>query len=111
MPDFTLAQLLRTLASTASVAFALAGCAAYRHCGLGGCPGDAAITADVRALFKREPAFGPPAALDVQTADRVVYLYGLVDTEMERRLAGSVALEAAGAARVVNLLGVNSNGR
>jgi osmotically-inducible protein OsmY len=88
---------------------ALAGCATYRKCGFDGCPGDAKITAEVRALFDQHPVLEPPNLLTVQTRDHVVYLYGLVDTDLEREIAESVALQAAGVARVVNSIGLSGS--
>jgi osmotically-inducible protein OsmY len=87
----------------------LAGCAAYTKCGIGGCPGDAKITAEVQALFEEHPALEPPNLLHVQTLDRVVYLTGLVDTDLERQMAESVALQAAGVSAVVNSIGLSGN--
>jgi osmotically-inducible protein OsmY len=40
----------------------------------------------------------------------VVYLYGQVDTDLERQLAESVAREAAGGARVVDSIAVSNVG-
>src|ERR1035438_6549721 len=40
---------------------ALPACAAYRKCGFAGCPGDAKITAEVRALIAHYPAAPQPA--------------------------------------------------
>jgi osmotically-inducible protein OsmY len=88
---------------------ALAGCAAYRKCGFDGCPGDAEITAEVRALFDQHPVLEPPNLLTVQTLDHVVYLYGLVDTDLEREIAESVALQAPGVAKVVNSIGISGS--
>ena len=85
------------------------GCAAFDKCGFGGCPGDAKITADVQWLFEQHPALEPPNLLSVQTLDRVVYLNGLVDTDLERQLAESVAHEAPGVAKVVNSIGISGN--
>jgi osmotically-inducible protein OsmY len=42
--------------------------------------------------------------------DHVVYLSGLVDTDLERQMAESVAQEAKGVAKVVNSIGL-SGGR
>jgi osmotically-inducible protein OsmY len=89
---------------------ALPGCAAYKKCGFGGCPGDAEITAQVRALFDQHPALKPPNLLEVQTLDHVVYLNGVVDTDLERQMAESVAHEAKGVTKVVNSIGL-SGGR
>ncbi len=78
-------------------------------CGFDGCPGDAEITANVRALFSQHPVLEPPNLLNVQTLDHVVYLYGLVDTDFEREIAESVALQAPGVASVVNSIGLRGN--
>ncbi len=101
--------LRHALAATVMLAGSGAGCAALERCGFGGCPGDAKITAEVRVLFERHPALEPPNLLQVQTLDRVVYLYGLVDTDLERQLAESVAHEAPGVTNVVNSIGISGN--
>jgi osmotically-inducible protein OsmY len=90
------------------VAGALTGCATYRKCGFDGCPGDAKITADVRALLDQYPALEGSNTVYVQTLDHAVYLSGLVDTPFQRQFAQSVALQAPGAARVVNMIGVSN---
>jgi osmotically-inducible protein OsmY len=100
---------LSALTFTIILACALPGCAAYRKCGFHGCPGDAEITANVRALFSQHPVLEPPNLLNVQTLDHVVYLYGLVDTDFEREIAESVALQAPGVASVVNSIGISGN--
>lgn len=98
------------MAITLVLAGALPGCAAYKKCGFGGCPGDAEITAEVRALFDEHPVLEPPNLLQVQTVDHVVYLNGVVDTGTQRLMAESVAQQAKGVARVVNSIGL-SGGR
>ena len=89
----------------------LCGCAVYRKCGLSGCPGDARITADVRTRLNQYPELEPPNLIYVQTLDHVVYLTGQVDTDTERLLAKSVALEAGGVTRVVNSINLSYQGR
>jgi osmotically-inducible protein OsmY len=101
---------LCALALTFVLTGALPGCAAYKKCGFGGCPGDAEITAEVRALFDQHPALEPPNLLEVQTLDHVVYLNGLVDTDTQRLMAESVAHQAKGVTKVVNSIGL-SGGR
>jgi|ERR1035438_7532322 osmotically-inducible protein OsmY len=91
---------------------ALSGCmtySAYTKCGFGGCPGDANITNEVRALFNKHAVLEPPNIIDVQTVDHIVYLNGLVDTDLERQLAESVAREAQGVTKVINSIGISSN--
>jgi osmotically-inducible protein OsmY len=83
-----------------------AGCATYERCGLGGCPGDANVTANVQALFAQHPELGPPNSIDVQTLDHVVYLNGMVAAGSQRQEAAAVALEASGATQVVNSIAV-----
>jgi len=46
----------------------------------------------------------------VQSLDHVVYLNGVVDTDMQRQMAESVAHQAKGVAKVVNSIGL-SGGR
>ena len=99
------------LAVAACMACALGACAPIEKCGFAGCPGDAQITADVRALFDRHPELGPSGLLSVQTLDGVVYLYGLVATDLVREEAESIALQAPHVKKVVNSLGVTNAGR
>jgi osmotically-inducible protein OsmY len=84
----------------------LPGCATNPKCGSNGCQGDAKITAEVQALFDTYPVLEPPNVLTVQTADRVVFLNGLVATDLERDIAETVALRASGVAMVVNGIAV-----
>ena len=114
-------RLIITLENGARVAFnivlalivvaTLEGCSVYRKCGLDGCPGDARITAEVTELFRQYAQLEPPNLIYVQTLDHVVYLTGQVDTELERDLAKSVALRAAGVRRVVNSINLSYQGR
>jgi osmotically-inducible protein OsmY len=101
---------LYALALVLVLASALPGCATYRKCGFGGCPGDAEITAQVRTLFHQHPALEPPNLIEVRTLNHVVYLSGVVDTDLERQMAESVAHEAKGVTKVVNSIGL-SGGR
>ena len=56
----------------------LDGCAAERKCGFDSCTDDQKITAAVRTIFDQHPDLGPPAAIQVQTQNHIVYLNGLV---------------------------------
>ena len=92
----------------------LPGCAAYsayRECGARGCPGDAGITAAVRALLNQHPALGPPNQVYVQTLDGVVYLTGQVATDLQRDSAESATHEATGVSRVINTIALTYSGR
>ena len=47
----------------------------------------------------------------VETFDHIVYLYGQVDTELERTMADSVALAVPGVTRVINSISLDDVGR
>jgi osmotically-inducible protein OsmY len=104
-----MSKLMSLSAFFVVMAAALPGCAAYQKCGLHGCPGDADTTSRVNALFDQHPVLEPPNLLHVQTLDHVVYLTGLVDTDLERQIAESVALEAVGVTKVVNSIGLTGS--
>ena len=87
-----------------------AGCATYEKCGLGGCPGDANVTANVQALLDQHPELGPPNSIDVQTLDHVVYLNGQVSAGLQSNTAESLARETPGVANVVNSIADTGNG-
>lgn len=93
------------------LAGALPGCAVFGKCGFGGCPGDAQITTDVRALFDQHPGIGSPGAVSVQTLDGVVYLNGIVDTDLMREEAEALARQAPHVKKVVNSIGVLNAGK
>ena len=105
----TRSKLHCTLTFALVLTGALPGCAVYGKCGFHGCPGDAQITAEVRALFNQHPVLEPPNLINVQTLNHVVYLYGLVDTDLESEIAESVARRAPGVAKVVNSIGISGN--
>jgi osmotically-inducible protein OsmY len=92
----------------------LPGCAVYEtyeKCGLAGCPDDQRITRAVQAVLSQHPALEPPNLIDVKTLDHVVYLNGLVDTDLESQTAESVAARVQGVARVVNSIGLSGGAR
>jgi osmotically-inducible protein OsmY len=96
---------------TLSLVGTVPGCAAYRKCGLSGCPGDAQITADVTQQFRQHAELQPPNLIHVQTLDRVVYLTGQVNTPPERALAKSLAERVAGVRRVDNSINLSYQGQ
>ena len=100
---------LRNLAGLALVASALAGCATYQKCGFSGCAGDAGITADIEAKLRENKAI-QDWNIRVQTLDRVVYLYGIVDTSVERAFIVDSASEEPGVSRVVDSIVIRGNG-
>jgi osmotically-inducible protein OsmY len=103
-----LSKPFAALLTVAVAASTLAGCATYRKCGFAGCAGDAQITAHVEALLRENKAI-EEWGIKVQTLDRVVYLYGLVDTNLERNIIEATALEVPGVTRVVDSIAVRGN--
>jgi osmotically-inducible protein OsmY len=89
----------------------LGACATYRQCGFAGCPGDATITAVVRSRITQYPSLEAPNSVRVETFHHVVYLYGQVNTELERSMADSVALAVPGVTRVINSISLDDVGR
>ena len=89
------------------VAGVLSGCAVFPKSFNGGA--DKLVTADVQSRFAEHAELQAPNLLYVQTVNGVVYLSGTVSTDLQRRNAETVALEARNVARVVNSISV-SNG-
>lgn len=101
------------LALGAVVSGGLGGCAAvetWHKCGAG-CPGDAELSARVRARLDAYPELLAPNRVYVSTLDRVVYLTGEVATDLQREDAESVARHTPGVPRVVNLISLEFDGR
>ena len=97
------------LAVTAAIL--LSGCTAYTKCGFSGCEGDKEITASVEKVISQYPALQAPNSVRVETIDHVVYLYGQVNTELERATAKEAALSVSGVKRVVNSINLGYQGR
>ena len=90
---------------------AFSGCTAYQKCGTGGCPGDAEITAAVQAAYAQHAELQAPNTINVHTINHVVYLYGLVATDLQRQTAESIAMQVPNVTKVVNSIGTSGNGR
>lgn len=86
----------------AALSVALSGCASLRGCGAADCGSDRRITADVEQLIDRTPALMGSVPITVQTNNGVVYLNGLVETDLERYMAENTAREAPNIAMVIN---------
>jgi osmotically-inducible protein OsmY len=93
------------------MASGLPGCASFGKCDPENCANDAKITADVRAMVKEHRELGAPAAFHVQTINGIVYLNGLVDTDMERRSFESLVMQVPNVKDVVNSLDIRNTGR
>jgi osmotically-inducible protein OsmY len=89
----------------------LSACATYQKCGLTGCPDDRQITTAVQGVIREYPELQGVNIVRVQTLNHVVYLYGQVDTEVERWTAQQAALSVKGVDRVVDSIGFQYEGR
>ena len=101
-------MLMIRLAVPLLVAALLSSCAA--PCGGGGlspCTDDQKLETAVLARINQHAALKVDL-IDVQVLDRVAYIRGLVDTELERREAEAVARATPGVTEVVNKLAVNN---
>jgi osmotically-inducible protein OsmY len=97
---------LLTLASAILSTGPLCACGTYGACRSDSCRDDARITSQVQASFEQHAELEPPNLLTVHTRRGVVYLNGLVATDLQKWDAESVASEASGVARVVNSIAV-----
>jgi osmotically-inducible protein OsmY len=93
------------------LAAGLSGCAVFQKCSPENCAMDAKINSEVASTLAEHRELGPPAALNIQTINGVVYLSGTVDTEFEIRNAESIARRVSNVKDVVNNLNSRSNGR
>jgi osmotically-inducible protein OsmY len=82
--------------------FALSGCASFRACGTADCQGDRKITSDVEHRIDETPALMGSVPITVQTNRGVVYLNGIVETDLERYMAENLAKKVPNVAMVVN---------
>src|SRR5450432_2156839 len=94
----------RTLIAALVMIFAvtLSGCAVFKGCSPENCATDAKTTADVGDMLGRHAEFGPPGTIHVQTINGVVYLNGLVNTDMERQSAEALVIKIPNVKDVVN---------
>jgi osmotically-inducible protein OsmY len=100
---------LRTLGLSFILAAGVTACADFK-CAPQYCQSDAKITEGVQAAFNAHPEFGPPGELQVHTINGVVYLNGLVNSEMERRSAEAFAWQVPNVKDVVNSLSPRTGG-
>ncbi len=109
MPFGCVRRHIRTLA-LAVLSAGLGSCAGFSKCGFSGCPGDADITAAVQRSFAQHVDLEAPNLINVKTSDRVVYLSGIVSTDLQRQTAESLARGAPGVRRVIDSIAVSYSG-
>lgn len=87
---------------------ALGACSASHGCPPGGCEGDAKIKQQVEAMIYENKAI-QPFSITVQAKEGVVYLYGIVDTQLQKNVLEEETAKIPGVKRVVNSIGVRGN--
>lgn len=100
----------RLAAAATVLAAALSGCDtlhALQKCGRSGCPGDAQTTARIEAALRAHPEISL-WDIQIQTLDRVVYLHGLVDTNVQRDTIETVARADPQVVRVVDSISLRN---
>lgn len=85
---------------------ACAGNRALERCASGGCTGDEQLAAAVEARIWQHPELRPPNLVYVRTHDGIVYLSGLVSTDLQREIAVAAATQAPGERRVLDDIGI-----
>ncbi len=83
----------------------LNGCAAHRKCEANSCADDAAITATIQSALYANKAIAA-WEIQVQTINHTVYLYGVVDTNVQRSFIEETAHETEGVEKVVNSISI-----
>jgi len=83
----------------------LIGCAARHKCEANACADDAAITAKIQAALYANAAIAT-WDIQVQTINHTVYLYGLVDTNVQRAFIDETAHKTEGVEKVVNSISI-----
>jgi osmotically-inducible protein OsmY len=104
-------ERLSSLALSLLLSAALAGCAVFPKCSPENCDADAEIKRDVEAVFAAHAEFGAPGTIRVQAINKVVYLNGLVNSDLERQTAEALALQVPNVKDVVNSITPRSNSR
>jgi osmotically-inducible protein OsmY len=107
----TQAKRFHSLTLACLLAAGLSGCVGFGKCDPENCTNDAKIAADVRAMIKEHRELGAPATFHIQTINGIVYLNGLVDTDLERRRFESLVMQLPNVKDVVNSLDVRNTGR
>jgi osmotically-inducible protein OsmY len=94
--------------AAALAACALTSCMSARKCTTADCAGDAQISASLDKWLYDNKAI-QPYTITVQAIDGVVYLYGIVDTQLLKNVIEEQAQQTPGVKRVVNSISVRGN--
>jgi hypothetical protein len=103
------AGLLALLIATSGGLGSCATLETLHKCG-SGCPGDAEMSAAVRARLYQHTELLAPNRVYVSTLDGIVYLSGQVATDTQRLDAEDIARATPGVTRVVNTIALEFQG-
>ncbi|HEX4584284.1 MAG TPA: BON domain-containing protein [Burkholderiaceae bacterium] len=92
-----------------AAALSAAACAEFGKCESAACIEDAKISGEVKRNIDERPSLRI-FNIDVQASNRDVYLWGLVDGEMDRSRAEQIASAVPGVKKVYNGLAIMGNG-
>jgi osmotically-inducible protein OsmY len=99
------------MAFTLLAAVALPGCSTLQtDCGAE-CEDDTRIAGDVLSVLRDDHPEIQLQDVSVECRRHVVYLYGLVDTDLERSIVEGAAANVSGVTSVVNSISVRGNSR
>jgi osmotically-inducible protein OsmY len=74
------------------------------------CTADEVITSEVKTSFDQYPELAIPNAIQVQTHNQAVYLYGNVATGLQRNEAISLARRVPNVKRVISSISTGNSG-
>jgi osmotically-inducible protein OsmY len=103
-------KLLSWLTPGFLLAVILSGCSVFPKCTPENCAVDAQIKQDVDAVFAEHTEFGPPGTIRVQSINKVVYLNGIVNSDLERQNAEALARQIPNVKDVVNSIAPRTGG-
>ncbi|HEY2683479.1 MAG TPA: BON domain-containing protein [Steroidobacteraceae bacterium] len=86
----------------------IAACAA-KPCQAPACGDDQSLVAEVQGLLAQHPDLGPPNIITVQAHNGVVYLHGLVATDLQKQDAEDVIKRSPRVKRVENMIGLDNS--
>jgi osmotically-inducible protein OsmY len=99
-------RLMRMLAL---VSAALTSACAVTPCQTPACRDDDSLVQEAEQLLAAHPDLGPPNIITVQAHNGVIYLHGLVATDLMRQDAEAVIEQSPRVKRVANMIGVDNN--
>ena len=73
------------------------------------CRDDRALQSEVEQLLAQHPDLGPPNIISVQVHNGIVYLHGLVATDLQKQDAEAVIRQSPRVKQVENMIGLDNS--